>query len=232
MAKVYKKQIQDLTVNRGDAAEIKFTLPGDLTAENIYFTVKPDRELSSDRYVEKKNDIAGGSTSEILATVSGTKTVLTVFLAIEDTQDLTDLTLVYDVWVEFVSNPTTSSFTYVDGSFALLGDVRTPFDGFATPETAIRFQQLDAEDYPVNSLFQISKDGGGVSSFIAIELADVLDQLGLVNSVIPNNAIWKHTGLKSGTLASPPSGLVVNEVWEDTTDSATQVALRLSKITT
>ncbi len=39
-------------------------------------------------------------------------------------------------------------------------------------------------------------------------------------------------GLKSGTLASAPSGLVVDELWEDTTDSATHPIIRMSKTTT
>lgn len=37
---------------------------------------------------------------------------------------------------------------------------------------------------------------------------------------------------KSGTLASPPAGLVVGEVWSDTTDSATHPIARISTTTT
>jgi hypothetical protein len=40
------------------------------------------------------------------------------------------------------------------------------------------------------------------------------------------------SGYKSGTLASPPSGLAIGERWADTTDSATHPIIRISTVTT
>ena len=40
------------------------------------------------------------------------------------------------------------------------------------------------------------------------------------------------TLLKSGTLASPPTGMYIGEIWQDTTSSATHPELRISTVTT
>ena len=40
------------------------------------------------------------------------------------------------------------------------------------------------------------------------------------------------TGLKSGTIISPPASLLVDELWEDTTDSANHPIVRIAKVTT
>lgn len=47
-----------------------------------------------------------------------------------------------------------------------------------------------------------------------------------------NNSGQLLTGLKSGTLASPPSGLAIDEIWEDTTNSATHPIIRKSTVET
>ena len=224
MAKAYKKQIQDLTFNRGDERELNWTLPGNISTEKVYFTVKPDRVLSSSRYVEKKNTLAGGSDTEILVTSDGSKSSVTVFMLEADTYDLSDLSLVYDLWVEAIT-PSFTSATYVDGDFTLLADVRTPFDGFAVPSTATRFLQLDADDFTSGSLFQVSTDGGGDNTFIELTVNNLVTQLGLID-----DTVRRVYGLKQGTLASPPSGLSANELWEDTTDSSTAPILRIHKI--
>lgn len=243
MAKAYKKRVQKVTVNRGDAVELNFTLPGDVTAEKIYFTVKPDRELTSARFIDKANLIGGGSDSQILATTKGNNTEITVFIVPEDTQDLSNgttgvtkvsddyLSLQYDVCTQTTGDPDGTLRSLVDGEFQILGDVRSPFDGFETPNEVTRFQQIDASDYNPFDMLQVTQDGEGNKSFIQLTVSELLTQLGLVNTA-ELLAIWRHTGLKSGTLIAPPPGLSVNEVWEDTTDSANQPILRISKITT
>ena len=40
------------------------------------------------------------------------------------------------------------------------------------------------------------------------------------------------TGMKSGTLASPPTGMQLDELWEDTTASANHPEIRIAKVTT
>ena len=42
----------------------------------------------------------------------------------------------------------------------------------------------------------------------------------------------QFVAIKTGTLASPPTGLVNGEIWEDTTDSATHPIARVSTTTT
>ena len=63
------------------------------------------------------------------------------------------------------------------------------------------------------------------------EAGDVL-RVNSAESAMDFTSVLRLGGLKSGTLASPPTGLVTNELWEDTTDSATHPAIRISKTTT
>lgn len=53
---------------------------------------------------------------------------------------------------------------------------------------------------------------------LSISLGGLVTMLGLLAA----------TGLKSGTLAAPPAGLVSGEFWEDTTDSAAHPTVRIA----
>lgn len=80
--------------------------------------------------------------------------------------------------------------------------------------------------------------GGGVTTWTGLTdtpSAYVAQQIPRVNpggTAIDFTSPAGLSGLKSGTLASPPASLIVDELWEDTTASATHPLIRISKTTT
>lgn len=75
-------------------------------------------------------------------------------------------------------------------------------------------------------------DGVGVvSDIITLDGAGNTTR-GITVDTLTINATQQHSGYKTGTLASPPSGMIIGEVWADTTDSATHPIYRISTVTT
>lgn len=155
---------QNLTVIRGDQQKINFVIYEDLTASLLSFVVKENKEFTSDRLIEKK------SPQGISIIVSADVTTITVTLEPADTQDLTGRYYVYDI----VQDDYT---TLVSGTITLIGDVQTPFDGFATPETAKRFITIDVEDSEIGDIIQTQFNSLGNKKFTFISLTELKSQL-------------------------------------------------------
>lgn len=60
----------------------------------------------------------------------------------------------------------------------------------------------------------------------------VTDILSNATELKHNDILIAGSALKTGTLASPPSGMVINEHWLDTTDSANHPIERVAKVAT
>lgn len=80
--------------------------------------------------------------------------------------------------------------------------------------------------------------GGGVTTFLGLIdtfSAFVAQQIPRTNAAATALDVTSPaglSGLKSGTLATPPTGLLVDELWEDTTASANHPEIRIAKVTT
>lgn len=133
----YAQIVKDVTVYRGDSTYIEFKATGNISAKGITFVVKLTRSFSSPRLIQKRNEIAGGSSSEITASFSAPYTKVRVLLTPNDTQDLTGTIYYYDIIAADVSN-LANYFTFSYGKFNLVHDVQTPFDGTDLPENATR----------------------------------------------------------------------------------------------
>lgn len=80
--------------------------------------------------------------------------------------------------------------------------------------------------------------GGGATSLNALSDYPLVHVAGQIPRVNVAGTAQDFTspgglaGLKSGTIATPPTGLLVDEFWEDTTDSTNHPILRQAKVTT
>jgi len=72
-------------------------VPGNYEADSLIFQVRSNSSFTSTSYIAKKNDVAGGSTSEILAAYSYPYTTLTIYFTTANTSGLTIANYYYDV---------------------------------------------------------------------------------------------------------------------------------------
>lgn len=124
---------KDLKVYRGDkisADDLYVEVAGDHTARNLSFAVKADKELTSDRLIEK--------TIELTAVYSGGKTKIGIPLDAVDTQDLAEKKYYYDLTSTSPADAT-DVITVSKGKFDVEGDVQTPYDGTDLPGDAQRY---------------------------------------------------------------------------------------------
>ena len=137
--------IKDVSVYRGDSTRIEFKTNGNITAKGITFVVKLTKSFSSPRLIQKKNTIAGGSSSEIITSYSAPHTKVTVNLGPDDTQDLTGATYYYDI-VAADAGALESYSTFNYGIFKVISDVQTPFDGTNLPGSGVRIGTIAIEN--------------------------------------------------------------------------------------
>jgi len=113
---------KSIKIIRGDTATIKLRALGDYTLNTAYFTIKENRELTSDRYVDLETD------SGITAAYLYGYTTFTIVIPKANTQQLTFDNMVYDLVID-------ETTTLISGDVLLTHDVRTPSDGSATVNT-------------------------------------------------------------------------------------------------
>jgi len=170
-------------IERGDAYlnadRLEIRVPGDWTNYKCSWVVKADKDISSDRLIEKNNSLAGGIDDELELRLEGNETVFMISLLNEDSSDFQNPKYYHDLIAVDVSNNAKSK-TLAKGEFKVEFDVQTPFDGFATPTNAVRFLQVDASSAEIGDLLQVSISSEGkkiVGIVTLIELKRQLDNL-------------------------------------------------------
>lgn len=129
-------------------------------------------------------------------------------------------------------------------------DIPKPFQGVAfliarftlvLQADGITWSLFDTEDLRgkiPNTTAGGGAGGGGATSLNALSdypLAHVTQQIPRVNvagSAQDFTSPPALSGMKSGTLATPPTGMIVDELWTDTTDSTNHPIMRQAKVTT
>jgi len=142
----------------------------------------------------------------------------------------------------------------IGGSFYVVDDATTPtkyfgiFDGVDLPATGVdlvyghnlyvsgdntfgNYWYYDKTDFS-GAYVSVAKNANGQVIETASVLADGTSQKTITADTIKLTGVQQHNGYKSGTLASPPAGMVIGEVWADTTDSATHPIYRISTVAT
>ena len=76
--------------------------------------------------------------------------------------------------------------------------------------------------------------GGGVTTLLGLADTPVsyVGFKGRALTVAEGETAMEFATIKTGTLASPPTGLFVNEIWHDSTDSSNHPIVRIAKVTT
>lgn len=151
---------KNITIKRGDLTSIVLIIDGDRSQDVLSFVVKELLDLTADRLIEK-----AGNLITAVYNSEANRTIITISLLDEDTADLEAKKYYWDL----VS--TDDKTTIAGGEFVLVADVQTPFDGFALPESAVRFQQVDATNGAVNDI-AIIKEVDGVKYYEFISPAD------------------------------------------------------------
>lgn len=167
-------------IERGDAYldedRLEIRVPGDWTSYKCSWAVKLDKEISSDRLIEKNNTLAGGSNDELELQLEGNETVFKISLLNEDSSDFQNPKYFHDlIFVD--PNNNAKSKTLAKGEFKVEFDVQTPFDGFATPANAVRFLQVDASSAEIGDLLQVSLSSEGEKVVGIVTLAELKRQL-------------------------------------------------------
>jgi len=117
-----------------------------------YITFKRDKNITSDRLIEKSS-----SASQVRCTYNSAKDESTFefdYLP-GDTSELSAGILFYDIESQNpldANDRTTPKWGYCK----LIGDVKNDFDGFILPQTAVRFQYVDAANGGVGDIVQIN----------------------------------------------------------------------------
>ncbi len=161
----------DFDIVRGDKTNLSAIVQGDYSTYKLIFVVKADKELTSDRLIEKKNTLAGGT--GITATYNGKVTSFVISIDKEDTQDFTNLVYYYDLTATSISD-TSNIKTILTGTLNLTFDVQTPYDGTDLPNNATRYLPILPDSFHAGEF--IKSDG---TNFTGDSLNDKQD-------VIPN----------------------------------------------
>ncbi|MGK9367517.1 hypothetical protein ACSSWA_01290 [Melioribacter sp. Ez-97] len=156
---------QNIIIYRGDPAQLTITLDGDYSGKEFLFGAKKDKNTTSQRLIEKL-----GVDISVTYNASQNKSTINILFAEEDTQDLTYNYLEYDL-INITDNRTVAR-----GKLYLEGDVITPYDGFALPEDAVRFLQLDASSGADYDLVQV-RVIDGEKKLVFITLSELKNQL-------------------------------------------------------
>jgi hypothetical protein len=123
----------DIDAYRGDTKEFSetdffggFKVDKDVTTRKINFGVKLTPS-DSDRIIDKKNTVDGGSDSEVELTLSNSVTTIVPKILPSDTQGETTTYCVYEI-ISVDASDATDKETLFKGNFKLLGDVLRPND--------------------------------------------------------------------------------------------------------
>ncbi len=114
-------------ITRGDKADLTFTLQGDYSGKELYFTAKQSKSPTAVREIDLRNTSAGGGNNELEASYSNGITTITVHLLPTHTEEMTFDKLYYDIEVRD-SNDINFVETPIEGELVIVKDVRTPFD--------------------------------------------------------------------------------------------------------
>jgi hypothetical protein len=178
-ANLFGQVSNNITVYRGDSKTLTFTAAGDYSTGNIYFTVKKDRLESSNRLIDKSN-----TDNTITAVYSSGKTTLSVSLTKYDTWDLTAGSYFYDIETQADTSHVLTIFT---GSFNIIGDIRTPFDGIDLPTNATRFIAIDISK--ITNGFFVKRSG---DTFTGESLYSKLLIDGMLNAKLDTAKVSEH----------------------------------------
>jgi hypothetical protein len=102
----------DFNLMRGDARTLKFQHYTDYDSSRIEFVIKTSNGLDADTLVSKKNQLAGGDTTEIKSIFRTDKTTINVYLKNSDTKNLQYNLLYYDLISAPVNDSTEKSTLY------------------------------------------------------------------------------------------------------------------------
>lgn len=150
--------IKNFTIYRGDATIITWEVAEDLTGKVLLFGIKANKNLTSERLVEHTPNYTGG--------------IVTVEIEAGDTADLIQSNLFYDL-INLTDNETIAT-----GKIILIGDVITPFDGFALPEHATRVLNVDISSFNENDML-IVKTINGQKVITSITIDELKTLLGI-----------------------------------------------------
>ena len=128
----YSAEVYNVKMTRGDNVTLRFADRISHTGYRTVFVAKASAVLGSPRIIEK-TDTSGIT---ILST-SSLRTVFTVQLDPEDTQDLTIPKMYYDITVTLLSD-TTLTHTIFTGMIDFQTDYQTPYDGYDLSFEGIR----------------------------------------------------------------------------------------------
>jgi len=174
------QQYKNITMYRGSYKQFTFLKKGDLSTYSIYFTVKPNRTLTSVRYIDLANSVAGGSDSEIFTTFDGTYTTIIVTIADTSTANLTETQLDYDLVAE-IGGKETPLFT---GVLSLIFDVRSPFDGITNASDLNYFIAILAKNLTAGYYVKVDTTASGSYIFTsAPSVPDVSNWGNIIDTV-------------------------------------------------
>lgn len=140
-------QRKDLEMYKGDYTVLQLQSKVDYSQDSVLFVVKPDRQDSSARLIERRSIYAGGSTSEI--SFSG-KNIL-IKLLTSNTEGLAAATYVYDLSAD--------SVTIFTGYLKIIDEVSGRADGVPT-RTPYYIVALDTPN--VDNTFLIGQDSTNI----------------------------------------------------------------------
>lgn len=170
----------DLKFIRGTKQKFILYVPGDVTARKLRFVVKEDKELTTDRLIEKNNTLNGGSDAELKATYSSgqNRTKLEIFKQKIDDGDFANDAYYFDV--RSISTTDSADDVRIEqGNIRMDFSVSSDTDGTSLPSSASRWVNLDASEAEVGDVIQC-KLVGGVKVFQLITLTELKQQLDLL----------------------------------------------------
>ncbi|MFZ5986915.1 MAG: hypothetical protein ACOYWZ_07310 [Bacillota bacterium] len=151
-------QIKNFEVYRGDKTTLTIDVTDDLSGKSLLFAAKQSKDLTAPRLVEKTPAYNNGK--------------IIIIIDAYDLADITDSSLYYDIVNQ------TDNITIATGKITLIGDVVTPFDGFALPTDAARVLNIDATNFAENDMF-IVKNISGQKQIVAITIQQLKTLLGI-----------------------------------------------------
>ena len=173
---------------RGDKHTFEFSnLPYDLTSEKITFVVKANYGSVYPRLIYKRNNVAGGDSSQIYVSYKKPYSKIYVTIKPNDTEDLVKNKYVFDI-VRTSATDSTNTNTLFVGNLNLKNVVSTPWDGVDLSDSGRVFAVLSEGKYKND--FAVWDSAVGL--WVRISVDSVIELLSIEAGVIPDSVLFPY----------------------------------------
>lgn len=183
---VSQTYVSNIEMFRGDKHTFEFSnLPYDISADKITFVVKTQYGTQYPRIIYKRNNVAGGDSSQIYVSYKKPFSKIYITLKPNETEDLANSKYVFDI-VRTNATDSTNTKTLFVGNLNLKNVVSTPWDGVDLSDSGRVFAVLEEADF--HNEFAVWDSINGF--WVHIPIDSVITLLNIAAAQIPDSVVF------------------------------------------